>query len=264
VTRTTTAGLRRTRFAQIPEWVIAHPIMLEHPTALAVYAHLFLLADYKSRRVTTSDWREITGVTGWSKATVMRAMKCLRDAGAVMRDGADLVLPMDQLVGRKYDTQGREPSVKNETQARQIRDHADSDLRPALFSTEFDSEVLHIPAQAPVVRVTFEDFWENVWRKANPTEARRAWDKATKTTDPAVILEATRRMTAWPHLPAKEHLPHPATWLNNRRWENDLAETYPAPTNGNGHRDPLRHGGPSLRDLSADARREQDLERHGR
>jgi len=130
----------KTRFAQVPEWVALHPAILKHPTALAAYVHLFLLGDFKAR-ITTSDWRELSDVTGWSKPTVMRAMKVLRDAGVVVREGADLRLPMD-LPGIKSDTEAPDLGIKSDTGPRQIRDPIASDVRPPPFSTE-NSEVPH-------------------------------------------------------------------------------------------------------------------------
>lgn len=100
---TTTGRIHKTKFASVPEWVAAHPHILSHPTALSTYVQLFLLGDFKSR-ITTSDWREITQATGWSKPTVMRAMKVLREAGAAVREGDDVRLPMDNPSGIKCET----------------------------------------------------------------------------------------------------------------------------------------------------------------
>ena len=119
----TLATLRKTRFAQVPDWVVGHPKLLAHPTALAAYVHLALLADYKTR-VSPSDWHELSDATGWSKPTVMRAMKALREAGAVQRIGDDLRLPMDPPAGVIFETED------------QIRSRPVSDLTLAPLSTE--------------------------------------------------------------------------------------------------------------------------------
>lgn len=74
----------------------------------------------------------------------------------------------------------------------------------------------------------FEDFWA-VWPKREAKkDARRAWDK----------LRAQQRIAALQALPghierwrregrARNHIPHPATWLNGERWEDELGEIFP-------------------------------------
>jgi hypothetical protein len=116
VEKEATAGrIYRPKFASVPEWVANHPHILSHPTALSTYVHLFLLGDFKSR-ITTSDWREITQATGWSRATVMRAMKVLREAGAAVLEGYDVRLPMDNPASLKCETEtGRVSNVRLES-----------------------------------------------------------------------------------------------------------------------------------------------------
>lgn len=179
-----TAQLARTRFAQVPDWVATHPAMIEHPTALATYVHLSLLSDYRTR-VTTSDWRELTKATGWSKPTVMRAMKVLRDAGVVIRNGGDIWLPMDPPPGIKNDTESDRRSQK--------RDQAVSDVRLAPLSTEL-SDKPPTGGELPLDGITstadpladvrsmltrhdeaFEDWWKTYPRKVDKKQAKRAY-----------------------------------------------------------------------------------------
>jgi hypothetical protein len=81
------------------------------------------MADYKTR-ISPSDWHELSEVTGWSKPTVMRAMRVLRETGAVERNGDDLRLPMDAPLGLTYDTES------------QIRHRPVSDMTLAPISTD--------------------------------------------------------------------------------------------------------------------------------
>lgn len=96
---------------------------MDKPASMVVYAHLCLLGNFKTR-VTTSDWHEVTSATGYSKPTVMRAMKVLREAKAVVRHGDSLFLPKDR------------PGLKYETDESQIRDQSGSNLRLAPLLTE--------------------------------------------------------------------------------------------------------------------------------
>lgn len=82
----------------------------------------------------------------------------------------------------------------------------------------------------------FDDFWNIYPRRAGKGAARKAWIKACKTTPATVILAAARRYAADPNLPDdKNYIPHPSTWLNQERWEDDPlpARRPPADQNSN-------------------------------
>lgn len=71
----------------------------------------------------------------------------------------------------------------------------------------------------------FEKFWELYPRKTGKAAAERAWRKATVNHDPGDILQGADRLANDPNLPPKQYIPHPATWLNDGRWDD---EPYPA------------------------------------
>jgi hypothetical protein len=75
----------------------------------------------------------------------------------------------------------------------------------------------------------FDDFWDAWPRKVAKPRARKAYAKALRDTSADVILAAACRFRDDPqrkHRPI-EYTPHPATWLNDRRWE-DEAPSAPA------------------------------------
>jgi len=70
---------------------------------------------------------------------------------------------------------------------------------------------------------TFDDFWSAWPRREAKKAALRAWNK----------LSTAKQITAFQALPdhiaqwrkegrARCHIPHPATWLNGERWEDEL------------------------------------------
>lgn len=75
-----------------------------------------------------------------------------------------------------------------------------------------------------LVNDTFARFWSTYPRKVGKQAAQRAFEKAISKYDVNVILEGLDRMVADPNLPDKQFLPHPSTWLNEGRWED---EAYP-------------------------------------
>lgn len=72
----------------------------------------------------------------------------------------------------------------------------------------------------------FDAFWSAWARRVAKKEARKAWDKIPG--NKQHIIEAARKWAhQWIEVEHREahHIPHPATWLNGERWEDEL----PAP-----------------------------------
>jgi len=74
------------------------------------------------------------------------------------------------------------------------------------------------------VTVTFEDFWAIWGKKVAKAEAQKAWKKAVRTTPGERILEGARVLWDSPWRPAKQFIPHPATWLNREQWNDPAPE----------------------------------------
>jgi hypothetical protein len=69
----------------------------------------------------------------------------------------------------------------------------------------------------------FSDFWKSYPRRVAKANAEKAWNKAVKSgTLPQMIMEGLRRQL--PYLNSKEmqFIPHPASWLNGGRWEDQV------------------------------------------
>lgn len=60
----------------------------------------------------------------------------------------------------------------------------------------------------------FGEFYNAYPRKKEPVAARKAWDKAIRTTDPKLIIEAARRLAAERAGQDPQYTPYPASWLN--------------------------------------------------
>ena len=76
---------------------------------------------------------------------------------------------------------------------------------------------------------TFDEFWKAYPRKEAKGNAEKAWKKVNPSLLP-VILEAIDRQkssTQWREANGK-YIPLPASWLNARRWEDEVESTLPA------------------------------------
>lgn len=78
----------------------------------------------------------------------------------------------------------------------------------------------------------FNQFWEVYPRKVGKQAARKAFDKVPVSVWPKLVpaVEAQKRSYQWTR-EGGQFVPHPATWLNQGRWDDDVDPVKPAPTN---------------------------------
>ncbi len=78
---------------------------------------------------------------------------------------------------------------------------------------------------SPAVTMEFEEFWKAYPRKIGKGAAVKAWSRAIRKTTLAVILAAIanqRRSSQWVKDDG-QFIPHPSTWLNAGRWDDEIA-----------------------------------------
>lgn len=66
----------------------------------------------------------------------------------------------------------------------------------------------------------FREFWKHYPKKVDKGAALRAFKKAAKTEDVALVIQAAKRYAEDPNLPEKQYIKNPATWLNAEAWNN--------------------------------------------
>jgi hypothetical protein len=80
----------------------------------------------------------------------------------------------------------------------------------------------------------FEDFWQAYPRKAGKGDAEKAWIKlklAPKLPEILTSIRAAKVSLDWTK-EAGQYIPHPATWLNRRGWEDQLQPARPPTSAG--------------------------------
>lgn len=81
----------------------------------------------------------------------------------------------------------------------------------------------------------FDAFWSSYPRRVNKVGAKRSWTRINP--DPKLqgtillALDAHKRSEQWTKDEGR-FIPHPATWLNQKRWEDDLKPAKLAPGGG--------------------------------
>lgn len=75
-------------------------------------------------------------------------------------------------------------------------------------------------------RALFARFWEAYPRKVAKAEAEKAWKKLKPDEDLLCVMlnaiDAAKQSQGWQEAGGR-FIPHPATWLNQRRWEDELS-----------------------------------------
>jgi hypothetical protein len=69
----------------------------------------------------------------------------------------------------------------------------------------------------------FDVFWGVYPRKVGKTKAQRVWVRLSKVDKAAALQALPEHVTMWKvKQVAAEFIPHPTSWLNGRRWEDEL------------------------------------------
>lgn len=81
------------------------------------------------------------------------------------------------------------------------------------------------PSASDFVTDGFSDFWERYPRKEDKTKAQKVWSrmkpKGQLLADVMAGLQRARASEQWQKDGGK-YIPYPATWLNGRRWEDEI------------------------------------------
>ena len=67
----------------------------------------------------------------------------------------------------------------------------------------------------------FDEFWQAYPRREGKQAAKKAFVKACEQVKPAVVVAGAVRFGTDPNLPPKQFIPHPTTWLNAGRWDDE-------------------------------------------
>ncbi len=79
--------------------------------------------------------------------------------------------------------------------------------------------------EADVEAVTFEDFWVLYPRHAAKKDAKKMWARIPEGLHVTILTALVAWRQVWRDKDT-EFLPHPATWLNGERWEDELPLGY--------------------------------------
>lgn len=209
-------------FECVPHWLLMDPNLTAN--ALRVYLVLRKHRDYQTTECHPGR-KKIAELASMSIKSVDRAVALLQDMGAITvtprrrEDGS----PTSNLYHVHWEQGGgvkNDPTLATETTLG-VATETTHEQRP-IFNEDPMNEV-----KTPST-THFDEFWKAYPRKKDKGHARKAWDKAVKTTNSAVIVAAAVQFRQWCDQEENEarFIPYPATWLNGERW---LDERDPVP-----------------------------------
>lgn len=88
----------------------------------------------------------------------------------------------------------------------------------------------------------FDAFWSVYPRRVAKGHARKAFDKACKLAPAEQIISAAAKFSEVSADTDKQYIPHPTTWLNGERWDDDLDDVAPKSKSNSDYLDDILSG----------------------
>lgn len=78
--------------------------------------------------------------------------------------------------------------------------------------------------------MTFQEFYSRYPKKVAKKDAEKAWARLTDEQRKAALEALPKHIKAWEVKGTeKEYMPHPASWINGERWEDEIEVGEPIP-----------------------------------
>lgn len=216
----TTFHAKQAPYSSLSNDVVA---MIINPDALAIWTYL---------QTRSSDWKVIGSHLqdrfSIGRERYSRAMACLKDLGlvsheVVREEGTGKVLGRRVIVHYEPNLQVSEYSV-NRSVGLPNCGQTDSYLIKDSITQSIDTNPSVADAPEPVA---FDRFWALYPRKVGKAGAEKVWKKIKVTADLFDLmgksLAAWAVSTDWTK-DGGQFIPHASTWLNGKRWEDELPQ----------------------------------------
>lgn len=131
---------------------------------------------------------------------------------------------------------GGNPQVKGVSVNRNSTEHSTDRLTTPVngsvgsSSSSFSSSKKHT-VLSKEQSVWFDEWWAFVWSKVGRGAAEKAFAKMVRDLQTAdAVIDATKKFTVSLSSKDPQYWPHPSTWLNAKRWLDEVSTAKPAPT----------------------------------
>ena len=170
-----------------------------------------------------------------NKNTAFRARDQLITAGLIAKKDGNRKYSCEYRIcelGVKFDTErGTELVTKNETE--NVSERGTERVTKNVPPNKTNKTKTKNPPKSPQGDDTFAAFWSAYPRKDSKAKAKASWDKLKPDKELVsqimAALEQHKRSDQWTR-DGGQYIPYPATWLNQRRWEDEgITQTQPEP-----------------------------------
>jgi hypothetical protein len=199
-------------FAVIPNDAIRNPLITSNAFRLLAY----IMSHQDGYEVT---YEQIERQTSLGRYAINQAIDNLTSLGWLQVDRPKL--PNGQFGAKSWTVLNPHSTTVGNSTVESPHVERPTDIKKNTSKEEQVKEQLH--AQDELERA-FDDFWIIYPRKVGKVAARKAFMKAVLCEGLPAIMDGVNRFAHDPYKPAKQYLPHPATWLNDGRWGD---EPYP-------------------------------------
>jgi len=226
-------------FAIVPLW-IAEAVVDEPNGARAIQVFTLLHRWTNADRNCFPSLQSIANAAGVTIPTARRAIQTLQDIGAVEVTGRTVEGSKERTSNLYHliyvrPIIGAGTNVGDTTSEHEVSDPSYHGLGRNQIHLEADppnqiENVSDIVQEAEIVpdwELSFRAFWKHYPRKVNKQTALKAWRKLTEADRSAASQILPDHVEHWTHSKtAVEFIPHPTSWLNGRRWEDELVTDY--------------------------------------
>jgi hypothetical protein len=157
---------------------------------------------------------------------VRAALTELKDHGYLMVEKVrqpDGTFMTEQVV---YDTPNATKVLVAPETEKPAPDNQASENQALLQVMEISNENKHMPTLEVGEKTgssEFDIFWESYPRKVGKTKAQRVWGRLSRVDRLAALQALPEHVTMWRiKQVTADYIPHPTSWLNARRWEDEL------------------------------------------
>jgi hypothetical protein len=203
--------------------------------------------------------RQVAAITGGAEKEVVRLLAELEEAGVFSRDEAGVIFSRRMVRDKAASEEGRANGSRGGNPALTSKDKTPpygGGLTPPVdvgVKLEAEAEAEEeaeeerkkdppTPRSRGAVRgqagiAGFEEFWRHYPRRVAKGEAEKAWPAAVKASggDPGVVVDGLKiRLHITELFDPREdgrYIPHPATWLRRKGWEDAIPGFEPEPEN---------------------------------
>jgi DNA-binding transcriptional ArsR family regulator len=165
-----------------------------------------------------------------SQRQVRRVLRSLESQGLIERTEREHQTSLYRLIARTGedtgDRGGRTPMSGGGGHSHVPRTFIEPSDEPSTPTHTRDLQLSIVPEQPQPQSLTFGDFWAVYPAKKDKGAAVRAWNRAVRRADPAVIVAAAERYRTSEKVRAG-FVKYPATWLNADAWDDEPDEVRP-------------------------------------